>query len=153
MAELYAFFDPNGHLMFSDEAQARMCEAADPHHKSPLAFSIHRSSWGGDGLQGHVGKSSCFVATYPPNPIATRVVTALGGPTQYIFGNLTICGTRWSMRRQAALPARAQQSAARSLDGCARCGLRRDRRSIAAGVTSAEQEPKQQPGRGSKGAR
>ncbi|MEU9529890.1 hypothetical protein AB0D58_31495 [Streptomyces sp. NPDC048210] len=96
MAELYAFFDPNGHLMFSDEAQARMCEAADPHHKSPLAFSIHRSSWGGDGLQGHVGKSSCFVAPYPPNPIATRVVTALGGPTQYIFGNLTICGTRWS---------------------------------------------------------
>lgn len=61
-----------------------------------LAFTVQRCSWGGDGLEGHISNTARFVGTYPPNPVATGVVTALGGPQEYIFGNLVICGSRWS---------------------------------------------------------
>lgn len=94
MAGVYAYFDPDGHLEFRDGVPDRMFGDSDPEHGRPVAFTIQRASWGGSGLQGHISNGSCFSATCPPNRIATTVVTALGGPQEYIFGNLTICGSQ-----------------------------------------------------------
>lgn len=94
MAGVYALIDPDGRLEFRDGVPDRMLGNSDPQHGAPVAFTIQRAAWGGNGLQGHIGNVSCLVSTYPPNRIATGVVAALGGPQEYIFGNLTVCGSQ-----------------------------------------------------------
>ncbi|MEH0400745.1 hypothetical protein ACFY7V_34380 [[Kitasatospora] papulosa] len=96
MASVFAFFDSDGEMEFREGTPDRVFGALDPRHADPLAFTVQRCSWGGDGLEGHISNTARFVGTYPPNPVATGVVTALGGPQEYIFGNLVICGSRWS---------------------------------------------------------
>ncbi|MFD9142738.1 hypothetical protein ACFVY7_18335 [[Kitasatospora] papulosa] len=96
MASVFAFFDSGGELEFREGTADRVFGALDPRQASPVAFTVQRCSWGGDGLEGHISNTARFVGTYPPNPVATGVVTALGGPQEYIFGNLVICGSRWS---------------------------------------------------------
>ncbi|MFF8996145.1 hypothetical protein ACF09H_40750 [Streptomyces sp. NPDC014983] len=94
MTDIYALICPEGHLEFRDGVPGQMLRDADPQHEAPAAFSIQRAAWGGNGLQGHIGDVSCLAGTYPPNHIATSLLTALGGPQEYIFGNLTICGSQ-----------------------------------------------------------
>ncbi|MEV5010825.1 hypothetical protein [Streptomyces sp. NPDC055692] len=96
MSAIYALIRSDGRLEFRDGVPEQMHRDTDPHHGRPASFTIQRASWGGNGLQGHVGDVSCMASTYLPNHIATALVAALGGPDQYIFGNLTICGTQAS---------------------------------------------------------
>ncbi|MEU6012331.1 hypothetical protein [Streptomyces sp. NPDC047453] len=96
MSGIYALIRSDGRLEFRDGIPEQMHRDTDPHHGRPASFTIQHASWGGNGLHGHVGDVSYMASTYPPNHIATALVTALGGPAQYIFGNLTICGTQAS---------------------------------------------------------
>ncbi|MFE7607013.1 hypothetical protein [Streptomyces celluloflavus] len=94
MTGVYALIDPDGRLEFRDGVPDPMLGNSDPQHGAPAPFTIQRAARGGNGLQGHIGNVSCLAGTYPPNRIATAVVTVLGGPQEYIFGNLTICGSQ-----------------------------------------------------------
>ncbi|MFF9318093.1 hypothetical protein ACF1BP_36425 [Streptomyces sp. NPDC014735] len=94
MTDIYALVRPDGRLEFSDGVPDQMLRDADPQHGTPAAFTIQRAAWGGNGLHGHVSDVSCLAGTYPPNHVATSLVAALGGPREYIFGNLTICGSQ-----------------------------------------------------------
>ncbi|WP_431965842.1 hypothetical protein, partial [Actinacidiphila sp. bgisy160] len=85
---------PDGRLEFRDGVPDQMLKDADPQHGTSSAFTIRRASGGGNGLHGHVSDVSRLTCTYPPNHVATSFVAALGGPQEYIFGNLTICGSR-----------------------------------------------------------
>ncbi|MFB6961974.1 hypothetical protein ACFCYB_34565 [Streptomyces sp. NPDC056309] len=96
MSGIYALIRSDGRLEFRDGVPEQMHRDTDPHHGRSASFTIQRASWGGNGLHGHVGDVSYLASTYPPNHIATALVAALGGPVQYIFGNLTICGTQAS---------------------------------------------------------
>ncbi|MFJ2722891.1 hypothetical protein [Streptomyces sp. NPDC087437] len=96
MSGIYVLIRSDGRLEFRDGVPEQMHRDTDPHHGRSASFTIRRASWGGNGLHGHVGDVSCMASTYPPNHIATALVAALGGPVQYIFGNLTICGTQAS---------------------------------------------------------
>ncbi|MGJ5749811.1 hypothetical protein FB563_5937 [Streptomyces puniciscabiei] len=95
MTGLYALIRPDGRLEFRDGVPDQMLRDADPQHGAPAAFTIQRSAWGGNGLHGHVSDVSRLAGTYRPNHVATSLVAALGGPEEYIFGNLAICGS-WS---------------------------------------------------------
>ncbi|WP_143070898.1 hypothetical protein [Streptomyces malaysiense] len=70
-----------------------MLRDADPQHGTAAAFTIQRAAWGGNGLHGHVSDVA-VLGTCPPNRVATSLVAALGGPQEYIFGNLAICGSQ-----------------------------------------------------------
>jgi hypothetical protein len=95
MTGIYALIRPDGSLQLRDGVPDQMCKDADPHHKAPAAFTIQHPARGGIGLHGHVaGTSALDGDAYPPNRAASPLVAALGGPDQYIFGNLTICGSR-----------------------------------------------------------
>ncbi|MDW4909227.1 hypothetical protein RB628_28775 [Streptomyces sp. ADMS] len=95
MTGIYAVIRPDASLQFRDGVPDQMCKDADPHHKAPAAFTIQRPAGGGNGLHGHVADTSALDGdAYPPNHVASPLVAALGGPDQYIFGNLTICGSR-----------------------------------------------------------
>lgn len=94
MTGIYALIRPDGRLEFRDGVPDQMREDADPHHGAPAAFLIQRAAFGGNGLHGHVADTSALDGgAYPPNRLARPVVAALGGPDQYVFGNLTICGS------------------------------------------------------------
>ncbi|MEU7183691.1 MULTISPECIES: hypothetical protein [Streptomyces] len=95
MNGIYALISPDGSLVFRDGVPDHMRKDADPHHGAPSAFAIRRPAWGGHGLQCLVGGTSTLQHnTYPPNHIGAALVEGLDGPDQYIFGNLTICGSR-----------------------------------------------------------
>ncbi|MGW3247409.1 hypothetical protein [Streptomyces sp. NPDC001070] len=48
-------------------------------------------------MHGHIADASTPDRdAYPPNHVADPLVAALGGPEQYIFGNLTICDSHIS---------------------------------------------------------
>jgi hypothetical protein len=94
MTGIYALICPDGRLEFRDGVPDQMLRDTDPQHGAPAAFTIQRASWGDNGLHGHVSNVSCLAGTYPPNHVATSLVAALGGPQEYIFGNLTICGSQ-----------------------------------------------------------
>lgn len=95
MTGIYALIRPDGRLEFRDGVPNRTREDADPHHAAPAAFTIQRAARGGNGLHGHVADTSALDGgAYPPNRLARPLVAALGGPDQYVFGNLTICGSQ-----------------------------------------------------------
>ncbi|MFI6360991.1 hypothetical protein ACIBJF_52935 [Streptomyces sp. NPDC050743] len=94
MTGIYALIRPDGQLEFHDGVPDQMLKDTDPQHSAPAAFTIQHAEWCSPrGLHGHVSGISCL-ASYPPNHIAGPLVAALGGPDQYIFGNLTICGSQ-----------------------------------------------------------
>ncbi|MGV9933951.1 hypothetical protein ACWC4C_32620 [Streptomyces olivaceoviridis] len=94
MTGIYALICPDGRLEFRDGVPDQMLGDADPQHGAPAAFIIHRAAWGGHGLHGHVSDVSRLAGIYPPNHVATSLVAALGGPEEYVFGNLAICGSQ-----------------------------------------------------------
>ncbi|MFD7973711.1 hypothetical protein [Streptomyces clavifer] len=94
MTGIYALIDPDGQLEFCKGVPDQMLGSSDPQHGTPAAFTIQPAVLGINGLQGHIINGSCLVRAYRPNRIATAVVTALGGPQEYIFGNVTVCGSQ-----------------------------------------------------------
>ncbi|MFL4903793.1 hypothetical protein ACJ6WF_11550 [Streptomyces sp. MMS24-I2-30] len=94
MTGIYALIQYHGLLEFREGVPGRMLGDTDPQHNSARAFTIQRAMWGGNGLQGHVASASLLTDAYSPNPIATALVAALGGPQEYIFGSLTICAAQ-----------------------------------------------------------
>jgi hypothetical protein len=95
MTGIYALIRPDGGLEFRDGVPDQMCKDTDSHQRTPAAFVIQRAAWGGNGLHGHVARTSAMAGdAYPPNRIASPLVAALGASDQYFFGNLTICGSR-----------------------------------------------------------
>lgn len=94
MTGIYALICPDGSLQFREGVPDRMRKDSDPQHGAPSAFPILRPSWGAHGLHGHIADASALDRdAYPPNHVAGPLVAALGGPGQYIFGNLTVCGS------------------------------------------------------------
>ncbi|GGS02737.1 hypothetical protein GCM10010269_47030 [Streptomyces humidus] len=95
MTGIYALIRPDGGLEYRDGVPDQMCKDADSHHGAPAAFPVQRPAWGVNGLHGHVADTSALDGgAYPPNRVAGPLLAALGGPDQYVFGNLTICGSR-----------------------------------------------------------
>ncbi|MCX2925584.1 hypothetical protein [Streptomyces sp. NEAU-W12] len=95
MTGIYALIRPDGGLEFRDGVPEQVRRDADPHHGASAAFTIQLPGRGGNGLHGHVADTSALDSdAHPPNRVAGPLVAALGGPDQYLFGNLTICGSR-----------------------------------------------------------
>lgn len=90
----FALIRLNGRLQFCDGIPGRTNKEADSGPTACATFTIQRAAWGGHGLRGHVSDARGPVGAPAPNPVATALVSALGGTDQSILGNLAIGGDR-----------------------------------------------------------
>lgn len=100
MPSTYAFIRCDGRLQFCDGIPGSvgilgsMDTEAGAGRGTTATFTIHRAGWGGHGLHGHIIDDPGPDSTSPPDPVASCLVSALGGPDQHIRGNLVIGGDR-----------------------------------------------------------
>ena len=94
MPSAYALIRCDGQLQFCDGIPGSTGTEAGAGRGTTATFTIHRAGWGGHGLHGHIIDDPGPDSTSPPNPVASCLVSALGGPDQRIRGNLVIGGDR-----------------------------------------------------------